>query len=182
MTIRAYQWLGVALFSLMVGLLLLISSRFILFDFDAFKGGAWGISIGYLIGWIFVIHRERKLAKEDQKNSGNNIKFNSVVSEISSFPTPPSSQKLRNYALPTAVFLGLLSITLVLGYHHKLERDRSACYELMSAARATFNGRASEVISLFLGRSLKPEWEELVLQIENTYNLTFSGCRKVIGK
>lgn len=101
-----------------------------------------------------------------------------------SFPpmAPTAPRRHVSYALPAAVFLGLLSIALVLGYHQKVERDRSACYELMSAAKATFAGQASQVISYYLQDSLKPEWQESVTQIEDAYNLTFAHCRQVIGR
>lgn len=96
-------------------------------------------------------------------------------------PAPNGSKKATGYAVPAALLGGLLAIASVFAYHHKVERDRAACYELMDAARSTFSGRAAEVISLYLKGHLKPEWEQSVIEIEDTYNLTFENCRRVIG-
>lgn len=96
-------------------------------------------------------------------------------------PAPNGLKKTIGYAIPAALLGGLLAIASVFAYHHKVERDRGVCYELMATARSTFGGQTAEVISLYLKDHLKPQWKDAVTQIEDTYNLTFENCRRVIG-
>jgi hypothetical protein len=96
-------------------------------------------------------------------------------------PAPSGEKRWAGYAFPAALFFGLLSIAVVFAYRHSIERDRAACLELMASARSSFGAQAAEVISLYLNDSLKPEWEQSVIQIEDVYNLTFKNCRKMFG-
>lgn len=179
MTVRAYQWLGVALFACMAGLLLLMAQNKIGLDFDWFERIAWGVAIAYVVGGVFIVRRERKKEAGGSNSSDADSRAYPVLSERVIPPVAPSPQPVRGHALPVAVFLGLMAIAAVLGYHYKVERERTLCFEMIKGLETQLGNAAHTVLAM----RLRGEIDEanngsyVIRSTEHLFGSTFAECR-----
>ena len=181
MSIRAYKWFGVAVHAGLGLMLYLFAINKLAIDPGWIKPIAWTVAIGYIIGGVIVVIRERRKNAQEAKISDENVNENQVRENNATFRLADVLGSNRKLSVPVSLLLGGVMLVFAASYHWKFQRDKAACFELINAARADLEGAATPLLDLYLNDKLDPSLAIPFTQLENVYGLSFRECKKAIG-